>query len=44
MTPTQARALLELLADLYQLANTPAPEPADVSTNGRAAEEPVTTR
>lgn len=27
MTPAQARALLELLADLYQLASAPEPKP-----------------
>lgn len=26
MTPAQARALLALIADLYQLASTPGPE------------------
>jgi hypothetical protein len=34
MTPAQARALLELLADLYQLASTPEPPPPEPVANG----------
>lgn len=30
MTPAQARALLSLIADLYQLASTPDPKPEPV--------------
>lgn len=29
MTPAQARALLELIADLYRVASQPDPEPVE---------------
>jgi hypothetical protein len=35
----QALALLELIADLYRVANEPDPEPA--VTNGQQAKEPA---
>ena len=35
MTPAQARALLELIADLYRVASEPEPEPV---TNGKVPE------
>ena len=40
MTKQQAMALLRLIADLYQLAEQPDPEPAPV-TNGRQVKEPA---
>lgn len=36
MSPAQARALLELLADLYQLASAPEPVPEPVPEPPRA--------
>lgn len=42
MNKPQAVALLELIADLYRLANEPDPAaPAGVPANGQAADQPV---
>jgi hypothetical protein len=42
MDKPQAVALLELIADLYRLANEPDPVVPDaVPTNGQAADQPV---
>jgi hypothetical protein len=39
MTPTQARNLLALIADLYALASTPDPQPQpEAAANGKAKE------
>lgn len=39
MTPEQARALLELIADLYRLASTP-PAPVTADNGNVPAEKP----
>ena len=39
MTPAQARALLALIADLYQLASAPEPKPEPVANGARAVSE-----
>lgn len=44
MNPEQANALLTLIADLARIIYAPPPEqPVDVSTNGAAVKEPVST-
>lgn len=45
MNPEQANALLTLIADLARIIYIPppAPEPADVASNGQAIREPITT-
>lgn len=40
MTPEQARALLELIADLYRLASAPPPAPVTAGNGTVPAEKP----
>lgn len=43
MSPDQARALLELIADLYRVASQETPPPAAPQQNGHVADDVVMT-